>query len=250
MTVIAAPKPIDTLPPAIGGLGHNNPPLDESIIADFLEALRNHDGQDLTQRIDDLVAKAERTTECKDADAAGRLADGIKMMKAVADAIDGAREKLNRPLLTAQRALKAKADGFTDRLNTASARLRMLINAWQVEENKRLAAEREAAEEAARAAQRAALQAAADAPHGAAPEIVVKPAVVEAPVARGDYGAKVGSQTVWKHEILSVRQLPDAVLKNERVVEAINKVLAAQIRGGAREIKGCRIWSEQQAVIR
>lgn len=250
MTVIAAPRLQPTEPNDRAVIGGNNPPLDESIIADFLEALRNCDGQDLTQRVDNLIARAEATTECKDADAAGRLGDGIAMMRALAQAIEAEREKLNRPLLTAQRALKAKADSFTERLNTASARLRMLINAWQNEENKRLAAERAAADEAARAAQRAALQAAADAPHGAAPEVVVTPAVVEAPVARGDYGAKVGSQTVWKHEILSVRQLPDSILKHAKVVEAIDKVIAAQVRGGTREMKGVRIFSEQQTVVR
>lgn len=246
----ASAAPVDFEPNPRVAMGDNKPPLDESIVADFLEALRNHEGTNLTERVDNLIARAEATTECANADVAGRLGDGIAMMRTVAQAIEAEREKLNRPLLTAQRALKAKADGFTDRLDAASARLRMLINTWQNAENKRLAAEREAAEEAARAAQRAALQAAADAPHGAQPEIVVKPAPVEAPVARGDYGAKVGTTTEWKHEIISVRQLPDSILKHARVVEAIDKVIAAQVRSGTRELKGCRIYSEQKTVIR
>lgn len=73
---------------------------------------------------------------------------------------------------------------------------------------------------------------------------------VAEPVVRGDLGSRVGTTTVWRHEILSVRQLPDAILKHEKVVEAINKVIAAQVRGGARSIKGTRIWDEKAVAVR
>ena len=67
---------------------------------------------------------------------------------------------------------------------------------------------------------------------------------------QGDMGAKVARVTTWKHEILSVRQLPDSILKHAKVIEALDKVIAAQVRSGARELKGCRIYSETGTAIR
>lgn len=69
-------------------------------------------------------------------------------------------------------------------------------------------------------------------------------------VVQGDYGAKVARTTNWKHEILSVRQLPDGILKHAKVIEALDKVIAAQVRGGTREMKGCRIYPETGIAIR
>ena len=72
----------------------------------------------------------------------------------------------------------------------------------------------------------------------------------ERTVIQGDMGAKVARVTVWKHEILSVRQLPDSILKHAKVIEVLDKVIAAQVRSGTRELKGCRIYSETGTAIR
>jgi hypothetical protein len=83
------------------------------------------------------------------------------------------------------------------------------------------------------------------------PAVEVTPVRVEAPVARGDLGAKVGTVTVWKHEIeVPIAKLPKAILENATVREAVDKVIRASVRGGTREIKGVRIYSEQQAAVR
>ena len=49
---------------------------------------------------------------------------------------------------------------------------------------------------------------------------------------------------------MSVRQLPDSILKHAKVVEALDKVIAAQVRGGTRELKGCEIFPETSTAIR
>lgn len=67
---------------------------------------------------------------------------------------------------------------------------------------------------------------------------------------QGDMGAKVARVTTWHHRILSVRQLPDSILKHAKVVEALDKVIAAQVRGGTREMKGCEIYAETSTAIR
>jgi hypothetical protein len=47
-----------------------------------------------------------------------------------------------------------------------------------------------------------------------------------------------------------VRQLPDRLLKHPKVLEALQSVVAAEVRSGVREIKGVRIWSTDEAVVR
>ncbi|MDY7525526.1 hypothetical protein [Sphingomonas sp. 10B4] len=67
---------------------------------------------------------------------------------------------------------------------------------------------------------------------------------------QGDMGAKVARVTTWHHRIVSVRQLPDSILKHVKVIEALDKVIAAQVRSGTRELKGCEIFSETSTAIR
>ena len=83
-------------------------------------------------------------------------------------------------------------------------------------------------------------------------EVAYQPAAPEPErvTIQGDMGAKVARVTTWKHEILSVRQLPDSILKHAKVIEALDKVIAAQVRSGTRELKGCRIYSETGTAIR
>jgi hypothetical protein len=74
---------------------------------------------------------------------------------------------------------------------------------------------------------------------------------VAEPVARGDLGSRVGTRTVWKHEIeVPIAKLPKAILENEKVRAAVDQVIGAMVRTGTREIKGVRIWSEQVADVR
>jgi hypothetical protein len=73
-----------------------------------------------------------------------------------------------------------------------------------------------------------------------------------APLARGNYGSRVGTTTVWRHEIDSIRQLPDRLLKHPKVREQLDKLIAAEIRSasGKLEIKGVRIWKDTKAAVR
>jgi hypothetical protein len=66
----------------------------------------------------------------------------------------------------------------------------------------------------------------------------------------GDYGAKVSSRTDWLFEVVDFQKLPLAIRRHPTVLEAIDKVVRAQVRGGARAIPGVNIWSETKAAIR
>lgn len=288
-------------------IGGNSPPIDEQIVIDLAEALATGG---ITDRITGLLASASRAPAIDNPEIAGRYADLIKQMVAAARAVEAEREKLNRPLLNAQRALKGCADAILAPLGVAEREARAKVAAYDAAEDEK---ERARAAEAAAAARRAQeeaeterrrlqaiadeearqerlrLQAIADeaarkerlrlqaiederaaAEAREAAEIVVEAETVEvaAPVVevevayvpaapepertaiQGDMGAKVARVTTWHHRILSVRQLPDSILKHAKVIEAIDKVIAAQVRGGTREMKGCEIFSQTGTAIR
>ena len=245
-------KPFPSAPQAGPGapLGHNRPPLEESIVMDFKEAIENE--PHLIEKIDALLARKDAiVAQCVDADQAGKYGDGCKQIAACKKLIEGHRETLNRPLLTAQRNLKGAADKIIGDLAEVDAKLRQAIGAYQREEDRKADALRVEAERQAQAARDAAAAAAAENPEAAPEPLVdIAPVHIEQAPIRGDFGAKVGTTTTWKAEVKKVRQLPDRILNNARVIEAINKVLAAEVRAGAREIKGARIWEEKGVAIR
>lgn len=257
-------------------IGGNEPPLEDRIVIQFDQALED---AGLIARIDALVAKGADPKDCPDNEMAGKYGDYIKLTGAAIKAVEEQREVLNRPLLTAQRNLKGRADSFAARLKESTdkvkAKLDTFMNAERIrvrEEEARQERIRQAAIDAANeqarieheeAVKRAADAAAAAAPAGELPlvetpapppppppVIEFEPVKVAAPVARGDYGARVGSKKVWKFRIPSIRKLPDAVLKHEKVLAAIDQVVGAQVRGGSRKITGVEIWDEDVTSVR
>lgn len=230
---------------------HNQPPLEERLVMDFEEQLRA-DG--LTDRIEHIVTSAGKVPAIDNGAVAGKVGDLIAMARTCRKAVEERRETHNRPLLNAQRALKGRADALLAPLDEAINGVKRSLDAYMAEEARKVREAERQAEEQARIARQAAEKVAREAAErnepAPPPPPVIEPARIEQPVARGDMGARVGTKTVWKHSVASIRQLPDRILKNERVVEAIDKVIAAEIRGGAREIKGVEIWFEQVADVR
>jgi hypothetical protein len=284
-TAFSDVKPWPKAAPAAAVLGHNKPPIDEQIVIDLTDALS---AEGLTKRIEDLIASAGRAPEITSDEIAGRYADLIKSMVTAGRAVEAEREKLNRPLLNAQRALKGRADAIVAPLAVAEKDARAKVKAFDdaeaEKERKRLAdiaaKQREAQESAEK--ERLRLQAIEDEKaqkerdrlqaiederaatekreatkvEVAAPVVEVEVAYVPATpaparsVIQGDMGAKVARVTTWKHRVVSVRQLPDSILKHAKVIEALDKVIAAQVRGGTREMKGCEIFPETGTAIR
>jgi hypothetical protein len=225
----------------------NQPPLEERLMLEFVEDL---DAQGVTAKIAQLVTNAADARKCDSEHVAGQIGDFCKQTGTITRMVNETREKYNRPLLTAQKTLKGKADALLAPLIAAADRLRADLNRYTREEAQRRAEElRQRELEAQRA--REALERENIAPEVIA-EVVEAPKLEKAPIARGDYGSTVGTTTKWFHEIESVRQLPDRLLKHPKVVEQLDKLVAAEIRSasGKCEIKGVRIWSDQVAVVR
>ncbi|PYJ10766.1 MAG: hypothetical protein DMF06_05015 [Verrucomicrobia bacterium] len=103
----------DKAPPP---MGHNAPPLEERLTLEFEEALRV---KGLDARVAEITAAAGRAPDVTDEDAAGKVGDLLAQAKEAAKAVEAEREVLNRPLLNAQRTLKAKADGLVAPMRVA-----------------------------------------------------------------------------------------------------------------------------------
>ncbi len=229
----------------------NQPPLQDRIALEFEEQLRD---DRLLDRINEITASAGRVPDELNQEIAGKVGDLIAMARSCHKEVEGRREVHNRPLLEAQRALKGRCDALLAPMGQAIDQVKARLNGWlRDEEAKRQAAQRQADEAARKARETAQAEAAkaAEAGQEPAPAPIIEAARVEAPVVRGDTGARVGTRTVWKHEIeVPIKSLPKAVLENERVKEAVAMVIGQMIRSGTREIKGVRIYSEQEATVR
>jgi hypothetical protein len=68
--------------------------------------------------------------------------------------------------------------------------------------------------------------------------------------AQGDYGGKVSARTDWNFEIQDYAKALKALRDNSAIMEAVEKAIRAQIRGGARDIPGVRIWASRKAQVR
>lgn len=244
----------------------NQPPLEERILLEFqndLDMAAPGEKTSVSQRIAELLESASKVPAIESQAIAGKVGDLIKMAADVGKRVDAARERHNRPLLNAQRGLKARADAVVAPLVTEIGKVRAALNAYMAEEARKAAERQRQADEEARRAREAAeaerqrvmdesktdLAEMPELP----PEPKIEAAHVEKPVARGDYGARVGTRKVWHHEIESVRQLPDRILKHPKVLDALNVVIAAEMRGMGENktaIKGTRIWSTDEAVVR
>lgn len=236
-------------------MGHNSGIRDlaAEAVADLNDSLAQRDGFDA--RCKALVAASDRAVAV-DAETAGKCADLIKMIKTATTVIDGARVSVKAPYLAATRAIDDTARVLTTPLEEAERKVRGKVDVFTREERARQDAERRRQEEAARAAEaerreREAQAAAAGEPvpepepAAAAPAPVAEPATI-----RGDYGAQINAKTVWKHEVTDWTAAFAAVADNAKVREAIDKVIAAQVKAGTRSIPGVRIFDDVAVAIR
>jgi hypothetical protein len=230
----------------------NQPPLEDRVMLEFVEDLER---EGVTARIQELIESAGRVPAITDQTIAGKVGDLCKLARDVEKRVNDAREKHNRPLLNAQRSLKGRADGLLHPLLVAISGVRTNLNTFMAEQARIAEELRRKAEEEARRIREDQERRAREAEEAGKPTldpiVDVAPVRVAEPVARGDLGSRVGTRTVWKHEIeVPIAKLPKAILENEKVRAAVDQVVASMVRTGSREIKGVRVWSEQVADVR
>jgi hypothetical protein len=286
---IAEKKPIfddvadwPTPSPAVATTGHNKPPLEELIPAEFREALLA-DAPDFLTRFEQLIDAANRA-EATNEETLGRCGNLVNAYRKCIKHIDDVHVTVKAPYLLGGKLCDAEKNALRGKVDEAKKRVEGIGNAFvakrdaeQRAERERIAAEqRAAAERAAEAerereraeqaailaqasatsdAERQAADKAADEAAEAAEEAMAAAALAPAmpdkaePV-RSDEGAVVSGKMEWKSEVTDYTLAFMAVEDNPRVREAIDKAIAQLVKAGKRAIDGVRIWPVAKANFR
>lgn len=109
---------------------HNQPPLVDRVLLEFDDALRLN-GLDV--RVQELTGSADRAPVVDSPEACGKAGDLIAQARAVREKIGTERDELNGPLVTAGKALKAKADAVLAPLDVALAGVQASLDAYMAD---------------------------------------------------------------------------------------------------------------------
>ncbi|QZP06836.1 hypothetical protein [Caenibius sp. WL] len=269
---------------APASMGHNRPPLDEQVKAEFREELlRDH--PQFMDTYSALIAAAERATATDD-ETLGKCGDLVRRCRALITHINDTHKLVKQPYLDGGRAADAEKNALIVDVEAAKRTVEGVGNAFVAKrdaerraEQERIAAEQRKAAEAAAAAEREAERAeqarieaqrnaandeerraaeeAADAAAIAAEEAMsaaaLAPAAATTPEpVRSDAGAVVSGKKEWKSEVTDYETafIAADLANDENVRDAIDKAIARRVRAGTREIAGCRIWPVAKANFR
>lgn len=276
------PWPNQLAAPAQAAIGHNKPPLEEQIPAEFREALLA-DKPDFLAKFDQLVEAADRA-KAEDDETLGLCGDLVKAYRACDSHINATHKAVKQPYLDGGRLVDAEKNALASRLAEAKAKVERIGNAYVAEreakakaERDRIAAEqRAAAERAAQAereraqAERDAIEAARTAASDEEREVAARraeetaraaeeamAAAALAPVApekaepvRSDAGATVSGKQEWAFQVDDYTKALRHVRSDPKVKEAIDAAIKRLVRAGQRELTGVSIWPVAKANFR
>lgn len=276
--VPAWPEPKSSPPPA----GHNRPPLDELIPAEFREELLREQPEFLL-RLDDLIGSASRAQATND-DELGRCGNLVNAYRKALAHVGNVHKVVKQPYLDGGRLVDAEKNVLVERIEAAKRKVEHIGDVYVADkrakeeaERKRIEAEQRAAaieaaraEQAARDAEEAAARAAADATTDAEREAaqadaarkqaeaeeamaaaaLAAAAPTKAEPVRSDEGATVSGKQEWKSEVTDYEVAFMAVADDEKVREAIDKAIARRVKAGSRKIEGVRVWPVAKANFR
>lgn len=231
------------MPAAMGqapGPGHNNPPVEEVVKADFkAELLRER--PDFMTKLKDIVEAADRIKVENDDDLA-RAGVFEKTIRAAERHIDETHVTVKAPFLAGGRAVDAEKKRLTARLDKTKQQLKRHMNAYYAKRE----AERAAAEAKRQADERAAAAAREDA--------WIEDAVPASPAARAedhrvrsDEGVTVSGTTVWNSQVIDYDAAYQAVRSDPKVKEAIDASVKRLVRAGQRDMPWVRVWDTIEA---
>lgn len=269
-------------PQSAAPIGHNKPPLEEIIPAEF-RALLTRDKADFLEVLERNVAAADRATATDD-ETLGKCADLVGNFRKIINHINAIHKEAKEPHLLAGRLVDAEKNSLLESVNAAKAKVEQIGNAFVAKreaerkaERDRIAAEERAAADRAAEAERQREEAEArarEAEQNAANKRELNKArrhadkaaelaqqeqeraallAVAAPnnqPVRSDTGSTVSGKQEWKSEVTDYAAAFDAVSDNPKVREAIDKAVAGLVRAGKRELPGCRIWPVAKANFR
>jgi hypothetical protein len=269
--------------PAIASLGHNKPPLEELIPAEFRAKLLEDKPEFLT-RLDAGIGAADRA-QAVDDETLAKCGDLVNLYRAQIAHINATHKAVKDPYLQGGRLCDAEKNALIEKVETAKQQVERIGNAYVAEREAKLKAERDriAAEERA-AAQRAAdaerarieaeraaelatrkatndaerqeAQARADAARAEADAAAENAALAAAQVTtkaepvRSDAGASVSGKQEWTCATEDYLKAFKHVKDDPKVREAIDAAIKRLVRAGKRELVGVRIWPVSKATFR
>jgi flagellar biosynthesis/type III secretory pathway protein FliH len=267
---------------ARGGMGHNKPPLEELIPAEFRAALLA-DRPEFMEKLEGAVASADRVVVTDD-EALGKLGDLVNIYRALIKHVTETHKVVKAPHLEAGRLVDAERNALVDRVEDAKRRAEAIGNDYVAKREARLRAERErqqaeeraaaeraataererleaeraaerAAKESTSAAERAEAEERAEALRKASEEAMSEAALAAAqqrkvePV-RSDAGAAVSGRQEWTSQVEDYSKAFRAVKDDPKVRAEIDKAVQRLVKAGKREMPGVRIWPVAKASFR
>jgi hypothetical protein len=267
---------------APAGMGHNRPPLEELIPAEFRAELLRERPEFLT-KFDQLVEAAARA-QAIDEETLGRCGDLVNAYRALIKHISETHKAVKEPHLLAGRLVDAEKNALIDLVETAKRKVEAIGNTYiaareakRRAEEERIAAEQRAAAAKAAAAERARIEAEQEAAaaaanaknaeereeadrRAAAAREAVEEAMADAALSvaapskaepiRSDAGAAVSGKVEYQSQVEDYAKAFRAVKDDDRVKEAVDKAVARLVRAGKREMPGVRIWPVSKASFR
>lgn len=247
------------------GIGHNNPPPEERVPAEFREALLS-ERPDFLTLLDNLLGAGDPNSEaykpgsvqrakCVDEDTLGKCGELVKKLRAAEAVVDATHKVAKAPYLIGGKLVDAEKNAFGARINAGKfaveelqreyyreqRRLEMIAAAEVQAERDRLDEERRKLEELAREND---IDVAALPPPPPPP-----PPVAKAEPVRADGGATVSRLTEWLGVVEDYRLAFTAVKDDAKVREAIDAAIQRIVKStkGQKPLKGVRIYEDFKA---
>lgn len=221
--------------------GHNRPPLSEELLAQLRE-----ETAPLEERKAAVLASLAKV-EIRDEEDIGRVGDTARIIKTMLDLVEDKRSAVLAPVYQARDAVNATADEWSRPLADGRAELGNKVDTFRAEQRRLAQTERD--EQRAEEARRAQAAGVVEQPK---PEPEPEPArpwrakaKPRGPIARGDYGGKVGVRDVKELAIEDLAKVPSFVLDSDLVKEAILKVARAFIDKGV-SVPGISVTTTQK----
>lgn len=222
--------------------------------------------QELTGNVDAMIGAADQwlaQTAIEDDEAAGKASDFITQLRAHYKTVDGERVTEKAPFDAGAKEVQARYKPLLDRLQKAGEMVKRKLTPYLEEKERRQAEEKRQAEaealrkmqEAEEAAKAAAEQNTVDSALAAEEaEKAEKEAIATAnraaratPKVSGSVGRTTALRTVTTGRIVDQDAVYAYYRANAKLIETLQAVVNADIRGGCREIPGVEIVTEKKA---
>lgn len=247
-------------------LGHNNPPSDIEILQERL----TENNKDAFDRTNKLLADAEQLPDACYDESAEQFTETIKRLMACDKFLNAQREKEKEPFLAGGRAVDGFFNVWREKVSNAKTKLSRVLTVYQQQKANEERAAREAQAKLLREKAEREIAEARRLEEAKATELAtsrleqaviteqqaqkveasaqVKPAELHR--SRGSQGQVASLRTVWKGEIVNRKELDIESIRDHIPLDALERALSSFVRAGGRELRGAKIYSHEESVVR